>query len=106
MFPIYVVFIVEACTALGNEGGVDNGYIAHLQRCVVPGVDIVDRGIDTSLLHDFVSHTRIMAPEGFATVLEIDDVIAMPYYAHGIYLAEFYRNTANVCNFHGQGIIS
>ena len=40
-----------------------------------------------------------MTSKGLASILEIHYIVSMPHYTHGVYFAELYRNTANVCYF-------
>ena len=94
------VFEVKPCTSLGDEGSVYNSHIAHAQRSIVTRMYIIDGSIDASILHDIVAYAREVAVERFAPVFEVNDIVAVPYYAHGVYLAEFDRYAADVGEFH------
>ena len=94
------VFEVKPCTSSGDEGSVYNSHIAHVQRSIVTRMYIIDGSIDASILHDIVAYAREVAVERFAPVFEVNDIVAVRYYAHGVYLAEFDRYATDVGEFH------
>ena len=61
---------------------------------------IIDGSIDASILHDIVAYAWEVAVERFAPVFEIHDIVTVPYYAHGVYFAEFDWYATNVGEFH------
>lgn len=57
---------------------------------------IIDRSRDIGSEHYLVSYAGIMTTKRLTSVLEVLDIVAMPYTQHSIHLAELNANLSNV----------
>ena len=94
-----LILEVETRTGLTDIGGMDNGYVVHTQGGQMTDMDIIDGGGDIGGQHDLVAYARIVTAKGLASVLEILDIVAMPYTQHGIHLAELNTYLGYICQF-------
>ena len=92
----YLVLEVEPGTALGYVSRGDDGDVIETEWGEALHLDVVDGGGGAALQHGLIVDARIVAIEGLTTVLEILDIVAVPYTEHGIYLREFNPYLADV----------
>ena len=94
-----LILEVETRSGLTDIGGMDDGHVVHAQGGQMAHMDIINGGGYVGGQHDFVAYTGIVTPEGLASVLEVLDIVAMPYTQHGVHLAELNTNLAYICQF-------
>ena len=83
-----LVFEVEPGTWLAYIGGMYHGHIIHAKGSEMTDMDIINGGGDIGLKHYLIAYAGVMTAEGLAPVLEVLDVITVPYTQHGIHLTE------------------
>lgn len=83
-----LVFEVEPCTWLTYISSMYYGYIVHAEGGQMADVYIVNGGRDIGLKHHLIAYAGVMTAERLAPVLEVLDVITVPYTKHGIHLTE------------------
>lgn len=83
-----LVFEVEPRSWLAYIGGMYHGHIIHAKGSEMTDMDIINGGGDIGLKHYLIAYAGVMTAEGLAPVLEVLDVITVPYTQHGIHLTE------------------
>ena len=74
-----LVFEVKPGAGFTYVCGMYNGNVIHTEGSEMTDVYIVNGGRDVGLKHHLIAYAGVMTAEGLAPVLEVFDIIAVPY---------------------------